>query len=112
MSRPGALRVLIFESLAGNGKGLRVRGRVEQGPPWPPWPPHDDSRLLGVLRPGRCMLAGQACQVDQVLQRPEAMGGQTVELQLSGSLPDWPSMAGATAPAWRGRRALRGRGAH
>ena len=33
--RSGGLRVLIFESLAANGKGLRVRGRVEQGPLWP-----------------------------------------------------------------------------
>ena len=31
--RSGALEVLLFESFASNvGKGLRVRGRIEQGP--------------------------------------------------------------------------------
>ena len=93
----GALEVLLFESFATNaGKGLRVRGRIEQG----------------VLEPGqRCqLLPGESSMTIEALQSAtrqpmtlkEAKAGQNVEIQLNGQLPDWPSTAGATGHAWRG----------
>eukprot|EP00913_Durusdinium_trenchii_P001390 g1286.t1 len=95
--RSGELQVLLFESFAASAKGLRVRGRVEQG----------------LLQPGQsCRLVphgSDACTIE-VLQTAtrqpqplqEAKSGRHVELQLTGSLPDWPNTAGATAPSWRG----------
>lgn len=94
-ARSGALQVLLFESLT-TAKGLRVRGRVEQGvlQPGQRW----------NLAPGNASLGIEVLQTAtrQPMPLQEAKGGQNVEIQLSGNLPDWPSTAGATGHAWRG----------